>query len=150
MPVRAQLCQQMALFWDLDLEDEMVSEDCDEVLSLEISILLCVSCVCVRVHVCASESGHVYGCMWKPEVSLRNHQPCFSMGTGLHFQRPCPLSSWWGVRKHTDSLVLEKRTHLLIFPRLLINWGLRIQLCDLIGAIAFKPLSDLLLRPGAL
>lgn len=27
LPVRAQLCQQVGLLWDLDLEDEMDSED---------------------------------------------------------------------------------------------------------------------------
>lgn len=34
MPVRAQLCQQMLLFQDLDWEDEMVSEGDDEVLGI--------------------------------------------------------------------------------------------------------------------
>lgn len=51
LPVRAQLCQQVGLFWGLDLDDEMVSEDSGEVLSIYTYIysLLCVLYVYVHI-----------------------------------------------------------------------------------------------------
>lgn len=64
MPARAQLCQQMVLFGDLDLKEEMVSKDSDEVLSIEISILFTMCsyrcggiCVHVRMDMCMDAGG---------------------------------------------------------------------------------------------
>lgn len=44
------ICQRMVFFWDLDLEDGLVSEDDDKVLD---NINMCfIYLVCMRVHIC--------------------------------------------------------------------------------------------------